>query len=147
MQWVHWSTSTKGKRYVQNLFTCSRKEHTIYLGLICKLHLIPFTIYSAQIKFELMDVMPVNSMPESCSFYTHVNFTARSSKEGSQEQLFFAELQLCSRRQASSGFIVTCCEPLGPDNTGEFFSSVVRSSVPYTKISATSKCAVTPTQK
>ncbi|CAO2149556.1 unnamed protein product [Urochloa humidicola] len=65
-----------------------------------------------KIKFELVDVKHVNSMLEEGDFYTHVNFTARSSKEGSEEELFFAKLQLCSRRQVSSGFFVTCCEPL-----------------------------------
>ncbi|CAO2144665.1 unnamed protein product [Urochloa humidicola] len=68
-------------------------------------------------KFELVDVKPVNNMLDEGDCYAHVNFTARSSKEGSEEQQFFAELQLCSRRQAASGLLVTCCEPLGPDHT------------------------------
>jgi hypothetical protein len=63
----------------------------------------------------------VVQMPESGRLYTHVNFTARSSKEGSKEQLFFAELYNCSKRRDPSGFLVTCCEPLGSDATGEFF--------------------------
>nr|TKW02243.1 hypothetical protein SEVIR_8G233300v2 [Setaria viridis] len=70
-----------------------------------------------KIKFELMDVMPVIMMAESLHLYTHVNFTARSTKEGSREQLFFAELENCSKRRAPSRFIVTCCEQLGSDST------------------------------
>lgn len=69
----------------------------------------------------MLDVMPVVQMPESGRLYTHINFTARSSKEGSKEQLFFAELYNCSKRRDPSGFLVTCCEPLGSDATGEFF--------------------------
>jgi hypothetical protein len=93
--------------------------------------------------------MPVNCMREECYFYAHVNFTARASgeeedwsleEEGSsdqeqqQQQLFFAELQLCGKRRAPpSGFLVICCEPLGPDDrTGEF-SFVSRSSVSLRK--------------
>ncbi|RLM59003.1 hypothetical protein C2845_PM18G01920 [Panicum miliaceum] len=56
-------------------------------------------------------------MAESGHLYTHVNFTARSSKEGSKEQLFFAELYNCGKRRAPGGFLVTCCEPLGSDST------------------------------
>ncbi|OQU83963.1 hypothetical protein SORBI_3005G206800 [Sorghum bicolor] len=70
-----------------------------------------------KIKFEMLDVMPVVQMPESGRLYTHINFTARSSKEGSKEQLFFAELYNCSKRRDPSGFLVTCCEPLGSDAT------------------------------
>jgi hypothetical protein len=70
-------------------------------------------------KFELLDASPVIMMTESGRLYTHVNFTARSSKEGSKEQLFFAELYNCGKRRAPGGFIVTCCEPLGSDSTGE----------------------------
>lgn len=73
--------------------------------------------------------MPVNIMTEACDVYIHVNFIAKSSKEGSEKQPFFAELQLCSRRQASSGFFVTCCEPLGPDFTGEFSCVSVKDQV------------------
>ncbi|CAO2144996.1 unnamed protein product [Urochloa humidicola] len=40
------------------------------------------------IMFELMDVMPVSMIIDSLRFYTHVNFTVRSAKEGSKEQLF-----------------------------------------------------------
>jgi hypothetical protein len=72
-------------------------------------------------KFELLDASPVIMMTESGRLYTHVNFTARSSKEGSKEQLFFAELYNCGKRRAPGGFIVTCCEPLGSDSTGEPF--------------------------
>jgi len=79
------------------------------------------TSCARQIKFELLDVMPVAMMPESGRLYTHVNFTARSSKEGSKEQLFFAELYNCGKRRAPGGFLVICCEPLGSDSTGEFF--------------------------
>ncbi|CAN6372803.1 unnamed protein product [Urochloa humidicola] len=43
-----------------------------------------------KIKFELVDVKHVNNMLEEGDFYTHVNFTARSSKEGSEEELFFS---------------------------------------------------------
>ena len=78
-------------------------------------------ISCAQIKFELLDVMPVVQMPESGRLYTHIYFTARSSKEGSKEKLFFAELYNCSKRRDPSSFLVTCCEPLGSDATGEFF--------------------------
>ncbi|CAD6252742.1 unnamed protein product [Miscanthus lutarioriparius] len=70
-----------------------------------------------KIKFELLDVMPVVQMPESGRLYTHINFTARSSKEGSKEKLFFAELYNCSKRRDPSSFLVTCCEPLGSDAT------------------------------
>ncbi|KAL6653647.1 hypothetical protein ACP70R_008571 [Stipagrostis hirtigluma subsp. patula] len=70
-----------------------------------------------KIKFELLDVWPIVMMPESCRFYTHINFTARCSKEGSQEKLFFAELYNCGKRRVSSGFLVTYCEPLGSDRT------------------------------
>jgi hypothetical protein len=62
----------------------------------------------------------VVSVASSFYPYKHMNFTARSSKEGSREQLFFAELQLCSRKQNPSGFNVICCEPLGSDSTGKF---------------------------
>ncbi|XP_047076712.1 uncharacterized protein LOC124686869 [Lolium rigidum] len=70
-----------------------------------------------KIKLELLEVGPVVSVPSSFYPYKHMNFTARSSKEGSREQLFFAELQLCSRKQNPSGFNVICCEPLGSDST------------------------------
>jgi hypothetical protein len=94
-------------------------------------------------KLELVDAMPVNCMREEYYFYAHVNFTARASgeeeEEGSsdqeqQQQLFFVELQLCGKRRAPpSGFLVTCCEPLGPDDrTGEF-SFVSRCSVSLRK--------------
>ncbi|KAG2641042.1 hypothetical protein PVAP13_2KG143500 [Panicum virgatum] len=101
-----------------------------------------------KIKFELTGVMPVNSMPESCNFYTHVNFTAKSIKQGSQEQFFFAELQLCSRRRASSGFLVTCCEPLGPDYTVgqkglQLEGSAVRKNIDFTRCFACSpRCCI-----
>ncbi|CAN6363629.1 unnamed protein product [Urochloa humidicola] len=70
-----------------------------------------------KIKFELMDVMPVNMIIESLRLYTHLNFKARSAKEGSNEQLFFAELENCSKRRAPRRFIVSYCEPLGSDST------------------------------
>ncbi|CAO2184329.1 unnamed protein product [Urochloa humidicola] len=69
-----------------------------------------------KMKFELLDAKPVIGVPEPRCCYTHINFTARSSKEDSEEQLFFAELYHCSKRRAPSGFIVTCCEPLGHDS-------------------------------
>uniref|UniRef100_A0A0E0L3T7 DUF3615 domain-containing protein n=1 Tax=Oryza punctata TaxID=4537 RepID=A0A0E0L3T7_ORYPU len=92
-----------------------------------------------KVKFELMDVVPCIGIPEPHRIYTHINFTARSSKEGSQEQLFFAEIYHCRRRRdvftersskkgsrgepsnagrslVQRGFAVTCCEPLGPDS-------------------------------
>ncbi|CAN6363322.1 unnamed protein product [Urochloa humidicola] len=102
-----------------------------------------------KIKFELMDVMPVNNMPEEGNFYAHVNFTARSSKEGSEEQLFFAELQLCGRRQASNVFFVTCCQPLGPDRTVghrglPLDGSVVRKNVDFTRCFACSSRMLHP---
>ena len=94
-------------------------HHLLRLG---NLHVMTSLISCArQIKFELLDVMPVVMMPESGRLYTLVNFTARSSKEGSKEQLFFAELYNCGKRRAPGGFLVTCCEPLGSDSTGEFF--------------------------
>ncbi|KAG2563955.1 hypothetical protein PVAP13_8KG376900, partial [Panicum virgatum] len=68
-----------------------------------------------KVKFELLNVKPVISIPEPRCCYTHINFTARSSKEDSREQLFFAEIYHCDKRKAPSGFIVTCCEPLGSD--------------------------------
>lgn len=69
--------------------------------------------------------MPVIGVPEACRCYTHMNFTARPIKEGSQEQLFFAEIYHCGKRRgAMNGFCVTCCEPLGPDSTGEYFSII-----------------------
>ncbi|WVZ61493.1 hypothetical protein U9M48_011355 [Paspalum notatum var. saurae] len=46
-------------------------------------------------KFELLDAKPVISIPEARTCYTHINFTARSSKEDSEEQLFFAEIKYC----------------------------------------------------
>ncbi|TVU49741.1 hypothetical protein EJB05_01073 [Eragrostis curvula] len=94
-----------------------------------------------KIKFDLVDVKPCISVPEPRCCYTHINFTAKSSKEGSQEKLFFAELYHCgvrrdinltarsrkesskeqrsytARRGSSRGLFVTCCEPLGPDST------------------------------
>uniref|UniRef100_A0ACD5Z532 Uncharacterized protein n=2 Tax=Avena sativa TaxID=4498 RepID=A0ACD5Z532_AVESA len=70
-----------------------------------------------KIKFELLEVGPVVSVAFSFYPYKHMNFSARSSREGSREQLFFAELQLCSRRQNPIGFTVICCEPLGSDST------------------------------
>ncbi|RCV39418.1 hypothetical protein SETIT_8G222900v2 [Setaria italica] len=69
-----------------------------------------------KIKFELLDAKPVISIPEPRCCYTHINFTARTSKEDSEEQLFFAEIYHCGPRRAPNGFIVTCCEPLGPDS-------------------------------
>ncbi|KAG2563952.1 hypothetical protein PVAP13_8KG376600 [Panicum virgatum] len=69
-----------------------------------------------KVKFELLDAKPVISIPEPRCCYTHINFTARSSKEDSQEQLFFAEIYHYRKRRAPSGFIVTCCEPLGSDS-------------------------------
>ncbi|XP_012703896.1 uncharacterized protein LOC101766742 isoform X2 [Setaria italica] len=75
-----------------------------------------------KIKFELLDAKPVISIPEPRCCYTHINFTARTSKEDSEEQLFFAEIYHCGPRRAPNGFIVTCCEPLGPDSAGDYFS-------------------------
>uniref|UniRef100_A0A0D9WFJ6 DUF3615 domain-containing protein n=1 Tax=Leersia perrieri TaxID=77586 RepID=A0A0D9WFJ6_9ORYZ len=94
-----------------------------------------------KVKFELVDVVPCICIPEPRCVYTHINFTARSSKEGSQEQLFFAELYHCvygrrrdvftkrsskegslkepsiaAKRPVPRGFTVTCCEPLGSDS-------------------------------
>ncbi|KAL6908095.1 hypothetical protein ACP4OV_002265 [Aristida adscensionis] len=70
-----------------------------------------------KIKFELTDVKPAVMMPEVGRFYTHVNFAARSSKKGSQEKLFFAELLICGKKRASSRFLVSYCEALGSDST------------------------------
>ncbi|KAL6905570.1 hypothetical protein ACP4OV_003171 [Aristida adscensionis] len=90
-----------------------------------------------KIKFELVDVKPVLSVPEPRRCYTHMNFIARPSKEGSQEQLFFAELCHCASQRAPSGFFVTCCELLGPDCTvGRKFikadgNSVVRKNTDF----------------
>nr|CAB3492185.1 unnamed protein product [Digitaria exilis] len=72
-----------------------------------------------KIKFELLDARPVTSIPEPRCCYTHINFTAKSSKEDSQEQLFFAEIYHCRKRRHPHGFIVTCCEPLCPDSAGD----------------------------
>ncbi|KAF8765896.1 hypothetical protein HU200_008064 [Digitaria exilis] len=72
-----------------------------------------------KIKFELLDAKPVTSIPEPRCCYTHINFTARSSKEDSQEQAFFAEIYHCRKRWHPNGFIVTCCEPLSPDSAGD----------------------------
>ncbi|XP_034606982.1 uncharacterized protein [Setaria viridis] len=69
-----------------------------------------------KIKFELLDAKPVISIPEPRCCYTHINFTARTNKEDSEEQLFFAEIYDCGPRRAPNGFIVTSCEPLGPDS-------------------------------
>uniref|UniRef100_A0A0E0HG08 DUF3615 domain-containing protein n=1 Tax=Oryza nivara TaxID=4536 RepID=A0A0E0HG08_ORYNI len=52
-----------------------------------------------KVKFELVDAVPCIGIPEPHCIYTHINFTARSSKKGSQELLFFAELYHCQRRQ------------------------------------------------
>jgi len=91
-----------------------------------------------KIKFELLDAKPVISIPEPRCCYTHINFTARSSKEDSEEQLFFAEIYHCRKKRSPSGFIVTCCEPLGPDfKVGQKFckldgSSAVRKNTDFT---------------
>ncbi|CAO2202588.1 unnamed protein product [Urochloa humidicola] len=90
-----------------------------------------------KIKFELLDAKPEIGVPEPRCCYTHINFTARSSKEDSEE-LFFAELYHCSKRRAPSGFIVTCCEPLGHDSAvGQKFgkpegTSAVRKNADFT---------------
>jgi hypothetical protein len=63
----------------------------------------------------------VVSVASSFYPYKHMNFSARSSKEGSGEHLFFAELQLCSRRKNPIGFSIICCEPLGSYSTGKFY--------------------------
>lgn len=65
-----------------------------------------------KIKFELLDARPVNFVPTKWRPYMHINFVARSRKEGSQEQLFFAKLYLCGKRQNPSGYSVIFCEPL-----------------------------------
>ncbi|CAL4999787.1 unnamed protein product [Urochloa decumbens] len=91
-----------------------------------------------KIKFELLDAKPVIGIPEPHCCYAHINFTARSSKEDSEEQLFFAELYHCSKRRSPSGFIVTCCEPLGHDSAvGQKFgkpegTSAVRKNADFT---------------
>jgi hypothetical protein len=72
--------------------------------------------------FELLEVRPVNYVPTHSRPYIHINFVPRSSEQGSQEMLFFAELYLCGKRKSPSGYSVTCCEPLGDDSTGKFFS-------------------------
>ncbi|PAN43407.2 hypothetical protein PAHAL_8G252100 [Panicum hallii] len=82
-----------------------------------------------KIKFELLDAKPVISIPVPRCCYTHINFTARSSEEDSHEQLFFAEILHCSKRRAPSGFIITCCEPLGSDSAGQKFRQPDGSSV------------------
>ncbi|CAO2179726.1 unnamed protein product [Urochloa humidicola] len=98
-----------------------------------------------KIKFELLDAKPAIGVPEPRRCYTHINFTARSSKEDSEEQLFFAELCHCSKRRAPSGFIVTCCEPLGHDSAvGQKFgkpegTSAVRKNVDFTHCFACSE--------
>ncbi|PNT71764.1 hypothetical protein BRADI_2g35184v3 [Brachypodium distachyon] len=51
------------------------------------------------IKFELLDFDPPIHVPSKL-------------KEGSRENIFFAELQLCSKRKTPSGFSVLYCEPL-----------------------------------
>ncbi|RCV10213.1 hypothetical protein SETIT_2G094400v2 [Setaria italica] len=103
-----------------------------------------------KIKFELLDASPVNMMTESGHLYTHVNFTARSSKEGSKEQLFFAELYYCGKRRAPGGYIVTCCEPLGSDSTVGHKgyqvdgASAVRKNVDFTRCYACSPRTLHP---
>ncbi|CAN6321462.1 unnamed protein product, partial [Urochloa humidicola] len=103
-----------------------------------------------KIKFELLDASPVIMMTESGRLYTHVNFTARSRKEGSKEQLFFAELYNCGKRRAPCGFVVTCCEPLGSDSTvgHKGFQvddvSAVRKNVDFTRCFACSPRTLHP---
>lgn len=65
-----------------------------------------------KMKFELLEVRPVNSVPTKWRPYMHINFVAKSSKKGSRQQLFFAELYLCGKRRSRSGYSVICCEPL-----------------------------------
>ncbi|TVU23663.1 hypothetical protein EJB05_26042 [Eragrostis curvula] len=111
-----------------------------------------------KVKFELVDVLDCISMPEPPCFYTHTNFTARSSKIGSQEKSFTTireggrvtitarlrkggsqkEPSVAGRRPVRRGFAVTCCVPLGPDYTvGRKLlkrddTSVVRKSTDFT---------------
>ncbi|KAL6602978.1 hypothetical protein ACP70R_043339 [Stipagrostis hirtigluma subsp. patula] len=47
-----------------------------------------------EVKYELIEAIMSTYMLEGASSYGHVNFTARANQEGSEEQLFFAELEL-----------------------------------------------------
>ncbi|PUZ59987.1 hypothetical protein GQ55_4G087200 [Panicum hallii var. hallii] len=47
-----------------------------------------------EVKYELIKAMESRYMSESDSVYGHVSFMARPKKDGSKEQLFFAELRL-----------------------------------------------------
>ncbi|KAF8672939.1 hypothetical protein HU200_049133 [Digitaria exilis] len=103
-----------------------------------------------KIKFELLDAKPVTSIPEPRCCYTHINFTARSSKEDSQEQAFFAEIYHCPKRWHPNGFIVTCCEPLSPDSAavGQFCkpdgTSAVRKNTDFTHCFACTETMLHP---
>ena len=119
----------KRKNVCSSFYSVLLNRTTHHLLRLGNLHVMTSLISCArQIKFELLDVMPVVMMPESGRLYTHVNFTAKlhckvqqGGFQTSKEQLFFAELYNCGKRRASGGFLVTCCEPLGSDSTGEFF--------------------------
>lgn len=111
---------------LHNVLLLFRKEYIICFGQLNCIYDNLFFHFLVQDKFELVDVMPVIMMSESGRRYTHVNFTAKSSKEGSPEKLFFAELHNCGKSRARSGFLVTFCEPLGSDTTGECPYSSIR---------------------
>jgi len=87
----------------------TRKENVIYVGLVICIgttfvnFLCPGQIWAPGC--QACDQHTRATMLLAC--YTHINFTARFSKEDSQEQLFFAEIYHCGKRRAPSGFIVT----------------------------------------
>jgi hypothetical protein len=46
------------------------------------------------VKYQLIEATKSNVMLHGSGYYGHVNFTARAKEEGSQQELFFAELNL-----------------------------------------------------
>uniref|UniRef100_A0A0D3HPM9 DUF3615 domain-containing protein n=1 Tax=Oryza barthii TaxID=65489 RepID=A0A0D3HPM9_9ORYZ len=71
-----------------------------------------------KIKYELVEATRGNFIQGlDRRGYGHVNFTARRNREGSVEQIFFAELYYCGRKRTKAGFTVICCVPLGLDFT------------------------------
>ncbi|KAF8658977.1 hypothetical protein HU200_058816 [Digitaria exilis] len=49
---------------------------------------------SNEVKYELIEATMSNFMFEGSRNYGHVNFTTRAKQDGSEEELFFAELNL-----------------------------------------------------
>jgi hypothetical protein len=56
------------------------------------------------VKYQLIEATKSNVMLHGSGYYGHVNFTARAKEEGSQQELFFAELNL-----QGQGFTTLTC--------------------------------------